>query len=433
MCRFALPILFANLLQSCYNIVDMAVVGRFVGTAGLAGVSSAAMLCYLINALCAGITTGGGVLAAHYKGAGDPRLQEAAGTLFALSALAAGVVTALGLLLCRPVFVLMQAPEEALPHALAYMYPMCLGTVLVFGYNAVCALLRGLGDSRSPLVFVAAATGVNIALDLLLVGALELGTLGASLATVCAQGAAFFIAVPALRRRPDFPFRFRPAQLRPRRAQAVPILKTGLPTAVQMAVLNLSYLLVTGMLNAHGVTVAAAAGIGLKINTFAVLPCWAVGAAVTAMAGQCVGAGDISRAARTGRAGAGLSMLLTLGAVAVVQLFTAPIVGLFDPSPAVVAEGVRYLRLCCSLNCLLYAAMYTYDSFATGVGAAPLAMANSLFHSLAMRLLGSLLLAGPLGLGALGLYWAEALSPIPSAIFGFLFFHSGIWKPKSRP
>ena len=98
----------------------------------------------------------------------------------------------------------------------------------------------------------------------------------------------------------------------------------------------------------------------------------------------------------------------------------------FDPSPAVVAEGVRYLRVCCSVNCLFYAAMYTYDAFATGVGAAGLAMANALLQSVGVRLALSLLLSGPLGAG--GLYLAEALAPIPSALPGLLFFHSGLWR-----
>lgn len=427
--RFSLPILGANLLQSCYNVADMAVVGRFTGRAGLAGVSSAAMLCYIINALCTGLTTGGSVLAAQYLGAGDHRaLKSSVGSLFALCALAALLLTLLGLAVSRPVFLLMNLPAESMAPALDYMRPMCLGTVFVFGYNAVCAVLRGLGDSKSPLVFVALATLINVLLDLLLVGPLGLGTAGAALATVCAQGCSFLGAICSLRRRRDFPFDFSPASFRPAPGKCRLLLRIGLPTAVQMAVLNTSYLLVTGLFNAQGVAAAAAAGVGLKVNTLAAMPCWAVGCAVTTMAGQCVGAGDLPRAARTARAGVALGAGACVAVALAVQVFAAPIVAFFNPDPAVVEAGVFYLRLCGSLNCPLYAAMYVYDSFATGVGAAGLAMLNAMVHSVAVRVTLSWLWGSVLGWGFAGLCLAEAVSPLPSAIVGAVFFHSGLWR-----
>lgn len=263
---FAAPLFLANLLQSLYSIVDMAVVGRFVGSAGLAAVSSAAMLSFIIQSVCTGVTTGGAVLIAQYKGARDARGQrETTGALFSVSALAALLVTAAGLLAYRPVFTLMNLPAEALPHALRYMRVICLGTVFVFGYNAVCSVLRGLGDSKSPLFFVAVATVVNILLDLLLVGPLGLGTQGAAIATAASQGVSFLTAVVVLRRR-GLPLVFSPAYFRTAPKTCCAILRIGFPAAVQMAVLNLSYLLVTGMLNGYGVAVAAAAGVGLKVN-----------------------------------------------------------------------------------------------------------------------------------------------------------------------
>ncbi|WP_417007799.1 MATE family efflux transporter, partial [Anaerotruncus massiliensis (ex Togo et al. 2019)] len=249
---FAAPLFLANLLQSLYSIVDMAVVGRFVGSAGLAAVSSAAMLSFIIQSVCTGVTTGGAVLIAQYKGARDTRGQrETTGALFSVSALAALLVTAAGLLAYRPVFSLMNLPAEALPHALRYMRVICLGTVFVFGYNAVCSVLRGLGDSKSPLFFVAVATAVNILLDLLLVGPLGLGTEGAAIATAASQGVSFLTAVFVLRRR-GLPLDFSPSYFRTAPKTCRAILRIGFPTAVQMTVLNLSYLLVTGMLNGYG-------------------------------------------------------------------------------------------------------------------------------------------------------------------------------------
>ena len=197
-----------------------------------------------------------------------------------------------------------------------------------------------------------------------------------------------------------------------------------------MTVLNLSYLLVTGMLNGYGVAVAAAAGVGLKVNSFAAMPCWAVGQAVTTMAGQNLGAGDTGRAEETAKSGLRLALLVTAASILAVQLFTAQIIGLFNTDPEVVREGVFYLRVCCSFNSLVYAVMYTFDSFATGAGDSLFAMLNAMLHSVVMRLSLSWLLSVPLGLGFAGLCWGECLSPLLPFVFGILYFRSGRWRRK---
>jgi len=441
--KFALPILAANILQSGYSIVDMAVVGRFTGSPGLAAVSSAAMISFIIQSVCTGVTTGGSVLTAQFKGAGDRAGQGRTICMLAvISAAAAVLVTGLGLLLYRPALCWMNLPEAAMPHGVSYMQVMCLGTVFVFGYNAVCAVMRGLGDSSSPLIFVAVASVLNVTLDLILVGPLEMGTRGAALATVLSQGFSFVTALVHLFRRGFFSsftggarkgslIRFFRENGRPDASVCAAILRIGLPAAIQMAVLNLSYLLVTGMLNGFGVTVAAAAGAGLKVNTFAAMPCWAVGQAVTAMAGQNAGAGDLSRTGKTARAGVFLALGATFFMMLFVQTFAEQIISVFDSDPETVRQGVIYLRVCCSLNCLVYAVMYTIDSFATGVGDSFFAMCNALLHSLVLRLFLSWLLGTVLGGGFMGIYWAECLASVIPALVGAAYYFSSRWKEKA--
>lgn len=427
---FSLPVFLANVLQACYNIADMAVVGRFVGVAGLSAVSSASMLCFIINSVCIGVTMGGSVLVAQYKGAGDEKgIKKTIGTLFTVSLAAAAAVTAVGLLLYGPVFRLMNVPAEAMGFAGSYMAVICGGTVFVFGYNAVCSVLRGLGDSKSPLIFVAVAAVLNIALDFLLVGAFGLGTTGAALATVISQGISFLSAVCVFRLRGRV-FDFRLKSFRISRQVCKMILKIGLPTAVQMAVLNLSYLLVTGMLNVYGVVISAAAGVGLKINSFAVMPCWAVGQSVTTMAGQNIGAKNPQRAGRTCLTGIKINIAAQVAVTLLIQVFVVQIAALFDQNPAVNAQSVLYLRICCNVNCIFYAVMYTIDSFATGVGHASFAMVNAILHSVVMRLLLSFLLAYVCGLGYLGIYWAECVSPVIPAVIGIIYFKKGAWKTR---
>ena len=279
---------------------------------------------------------------------------------------------------------------------------LCAGTVFVFGYNAVCALMKGLGDSKSPLYFVAVAAAVNIFLDLLLVGPLRMGTEGAAYATIFSQGVSLVISVVYLRRK-EFLFDFKLKSFALRKEKLAVILKVGLPTAVQMAVVNISYLLITGMLNTFGVSVAAASGIGLKINTMAGMPCWAIGQAITTMAGQNMGAQNVDRVKKTEH-----------------------LIMLFDPSSAdVVRDGVLYLRICCSANSLVYAVMYTFDSFAIGVGSANIAMCNAFLDAMILRLPVCWLLAFPLQMGFAGVYIGQAVSPVLPAVVGAVYFLRG--------
>lgn len=385
--QFAFPLFLANLLQALYNVVDMLVVGKIVGEIGLAAISNASMLCFIINSLCIGLTMGGSVLVAQYKGAGDQKGQrDTIGMLFLLSLAASVVVTMLGLAVYEPLFRALDVPAEAYPDACGYMEIICWGTIFVFGYNTVCSILKGLGDSKTPLFFVGAATILNVLLDVLLVGPCSMGTAGAAV---------------------------------------------GLPTATQMVVVNTAYLLVTGMLNPFGTAVAAASGVGLKINTFAGMHCWAIGQAITAMVGQCMGAGQIRRARQVVRSGLLLNLAVTAAVVVTVQFLAEPLIRLFDStSPEVIRVGVLYLRLCCGGNSLFYAAMYTLDSFAIGAGAAHVAMVNALLDAVVVRLPVRWLLAFSLSMGFLGIYLGQALSPILPTLVGLIYFKSRVWERK---
>ena len=428
--RFAFPLFLANLLQALYNVVDMLVVGKIVGKTGLAAISNASMLCFIINSLCIGLTMGGSVLVAQCKGANDQTGQrDTIGMLFFLSLVGSAVVTILGLAIYEALFQALNVPANAYQDACGYMKIICCGTVFVFGYNAVCSILRGLGDSQTPLFFVGVATVLNVVLDVLLVGPLSMGTAGAAWATITAQGVPFMGSLVYLRR---YQLGFSLTKIEFHREKLLAILKVGLPTAIQMVVVNTAYLLVTGMLNQFGTPVAAASGVGLKINTFAGMHCWAIGQAITAMVGQCLGAGQIERARKVVWSGLLLNLVVTAAVVVVVQLLAEPLICMFDgTSPEVIRCGVQYLRTCCSINSLIYAVMYTLDSFAIGVGAAHVAMVNALLDAVVVRLPVGWLLAFPLSLGFSGIYLGQALSPILPALVGLVYFKSRVWEGRT--
>ena len=429
---FAFPLLLANILQSFYNVADMLVIGQIVGDTGLAAIGNASKLCYIINSMCIGMTMGGAVLIAQYKGAGDKKGQAESFQMLALLSLVSSLlVTIVSLATYQPLFRILNVPADAYQDACGYMKIICCGTVFVFGYNAVCSVLKGLGDSKSSLCFVGIAAIINIVLDIILVGPFGMGTAGTAYATITAQGLSFAISLFYLKRHRIFFSAENHSKFTLQWDKLAAIVKVGLPTTIQMAVVNTAYLLVAGMLNQFGTAVSAASNVGLQINTFAAMPCWAIGQAVTAMAGQCMGAGQIGRARKVVKISLVMNVAVTLVAVIGVQLFAEPLILLFGSTPETVNNGVYYLRICCSVNSLIYAAMYTLDSFAIGVGAANVAMINALLDAVIVRLPVSWLLAFALYMGFPGIYYGQAISPVLPAIVGLLYFVSKKWEHKT--
>lgn len=160
---FALPLLLANILQSFYNVVDMLVVGQFVGETGLAAISNASKLCYIINSICIEMTMGGAVLIAQYKGANNKKGQAETFQMLSMLSLATSILlTVISLAGYQSLFRALNVPADAFRDACNYMKIICYGTVFVFGYNAVCSVLKGLGDSKSPLCFVGIATIIGV-------------------------------------------------------------------------------------------------------------------------------------------------------------------------------------------------------------------------------------------------------------------------------
>lgn len=425
---FTLPLLAANILQYCYQAADMIVVGQVMGNDGLVAISNASMISFCVGSLAIGLTGGGTVAIARCKGSGDTRGQGAvSAALFALSAVCALAVAALGIGFAQPVFEALNVPGASLSEAAAYMAIVCGGSVFTFGYNAACSLMKGLGDARGPLVYIALATVVNIALDIVFVAGCGWGVAGAGWATVIAQGLSCVLATGHLvRRYPHARPRF--ADRGAVRRAAVAILRVGIPSASQMVVVNLSYLLVTGMLNGFGTDVATASGVGLKISTFSGLPCWAIGQAVTAMTGQNAGARNPERMRSVVRSSAAVSVAV-IGTVAVAtQVFAYDLACAFGATgEAAIETTVLYLRITCSFNAVFYALMYCFDSFALGSGAPRLALVNAFFDAVAIRFGLAWLLGNALGFGFAGIYVAQALSPVIPAFIGFAYYLRGTW------
>lgn len=282
--KFALPLLLANVLMAGYNLIDMLVVGRYCGSAGVAAVGNASMICFIISSIGLGITIGGTVLIARARGGGDKAGEHRiTGALFTVTAIASLPVSLMGWYFSRTVFIWMGVPVESLSAACDYISIISAGTLPVFGYNAVCAFFRGVGDSLRPLLIITVAAVMNVLLDFYFTGYCGYGVAGVAFATVLAQLAALFIGLNCMKKR-GFLSGLSWRDFLPAPDIVLGLLKIGIPGALQMTVVNLAFLLVTGMFNHYGVAAAAAAGIGLKVSTLAGMPSWALGQAVTTAA-----------------------------------------------------------------------------------------------------------------------------------------------------
>ncbi|MDR3292655.1 MAG: MATE family efflux transporter, partial [Clostridiales bacterium] len=296
--RFSLPFLAANLLQAMYNLSDMVIVGNFNGAIGASAVGVGGQLTFLVINIISGLAIGGTVVIAQLLGAKeDALLGKALGTIFTLYLIAAAAFTALMFAL-NPVILhaITKESPDVYREALKYVNICTAGNIFIFGYNAVSSVLRGMGDSRHPLMFVAVATVINILLDLLFVGPFKMGAAGAALATIIAQAISFVLSIVFLRKK-KFVFDFRPKSFRIDKALCKKILKIGLPAAIQGALTTMSFMVLTGVAD----TVASVAGttaisvVG-KINSVAILPALAMQMSVSSVAGQNFGAGKPKRA-----------------------------------------------------------------------------------------------------------------------------------------
>ena len=429
---FSLPFLAANVLQSVYAVVDMIIVGQFVGSAGLSGVSVGSQIASLFTSTGMGLAMGGQMMLAQFKGAGDEQAQkESIGTMLSFMLLLGIVLAIPCIILARPLLTMLNTPAESYHDAYWYFIISAIGIVFIFGYNSVCAVLRGLGDSRRPMYFVAVSTVTNILLDLLLVGVLKKGAGGAAAATIIAQGISFLSAfVYLFRHRSQFVFDFRRESFKIVGARLKTMLKVGVPFALQFSMLMISMLFVMSLVNGYGVSASAGYGVGGKVDNFATLPVYAFSSAASTMVGQNIGARQYDRARSVVHWCVVMTLACELVIFAVVQLFAAQIVSIFNSEPEVVATGVQYLRLM-AFAYLAHCALDGYQSMANGVGFSMLSFICCTVDGLIVRIPLAWLFGSVLEMGFQGIVLGCMLAPFSAALISAVYFYSGVWKKQS--
>ena len=349
------------------------------------------------------------------------------GSTAVLFVIVAAVLTAVMLLLTRQVAVVMQAPAEAFDQTVDYIFICSVGIVFIVGYNAVSGILRGMGDSKSPLYSVIVATVFKVGLDLVFVAVFDMRAGGAAYATVIAQACSFIFAVIWLRVK-GMGIGFGKKDLRLDRRKTKGILRFGTPVALQEALVNISFLIITAILNGKGLVASAAVGVVEKVICFAVLPITAFSMAISAMTAQHVGAGKPER----GKKCMVYGILFTAAVEAVVVLFVelggGPLLlGIFSTDAEVISQGFLYMRSYI-FDCLLLCAVFCMNGFFNGCGKTFFTMAHSLFATFIIRVPLAWLFSS---LESMGMFEIGLAAPIATAVsiaLCLIYMKSGRWK-----
>lgn len=340
---FMLPVLGALILQAAYGAVDLLVVGRFGSTAGLSAVSTGSQLMNLVTFMVTQLAMGATVLIARYLGEKKPeRIGAVLGGATVVFAILATVLFVLLVFFAHPIAVLMQAPSEALGLTTRYVRICGMGIFFIVAYNMLAAIFRGLGDSKSPLLFVLVACLINIAGDLLFVAGFKMDAAGAAIATVMAQAVSVVLAIIILLKK-DLPFTLKKSDFR-LNPQCRKFLQVGLPLALQEVLTQASFLALCAFVNRLGLTASSGYGVASKIVSFAMLIPSALMQSMASFVAQNVGASKPKRAKQAMFTGMGIGLVFGCAVFALVMLKGDVLAGIFSTDAEVVQKGFEYLK-----------------------------------------------------------------------------------------
>ncbi len=424
---FSLPMLLGNVFQQLYNLVDSVIVGKYVGKQALAAVGQAFPVIFVSVALVMGFGMAGNILIAQYYGAKNmERVKAAVDTTLTIIMRFALGVTVIGFLLTPWILSLMGTPADVMKDAVLYLRIIFAGSLVSFGYNGISAVLRGLGDSRTPLYALIIATIVNIILDLLFVIGFKWGVAGVGYATLIAQAVAFIWTVLYLNRKnPAIKIDFL------RLVFDKPIfretLRIGLPSGIQQGLVGAGLMALTSVVNRFGTNPAAAFSAASKLDSFTIMPAMNIGMAISTFTGQNLGAGRRDRVRNGLIAGLVLALLIT-GTMSVVLLLAGDsLIGLFTTDPEVIRIGYEYLRIV-ALGYLFQTIMFTFMGVVRGAGEAVFPMLMTLTAMWLVRIPLAYYLSSRWG--TRGIWWALVIGFIVGAAGSVLYYFFGPWHKK---
>lgn len=344
---FALPLLIGNLFQQLYNAVDSVVVGRYIGDSALAAVGASMPVFMMLVGFFMGVSIGATTLIAQYYGAGDMAgVRRAMHTTLTLTLIASVICTVLGLAITDPLLRLMRVPDDIFESSRSYLVTLFAGISAMMFYNMIGGMLRGIGDSLTPLYFLIGACVLNVALDILFVAVIPMGVMGVAFATVIAQALSAIACIFVIHKR-DSGFLPRPGNFHFDPKLLKKILLVGVPSGFQQVALSVGNIMLQTMINGFGTQTVAAANMIMRVDGFIIMPMFALANAITAYVGQNMGAQRPDRV-RKGVASCAVMLTALCAFIGVTLIFaTRPLMHLFTSTSEVVAisSGALFILL----------------------------------------------------------------------------------------
>lgn len=426
--RFATPMLLGNVFQQLYNVTDSIIVGRFLGKEALAAVGASFPLIFMLVSFIIGIASGSTIIIAQYFGAKDmAKVRRSMDTMYIFLFFASLLVGILGIAFSEPIFRLIRLPEEVIPQAALYMQVYFTGILFFFGFNGTSAVLRGLGDSKTPLYFLIISTLTNIVFDLLFVVVFKWGIAGAAMATVLSQAGAFVTLVIYLNKKhPLINLSWR--KLAWDREVFRESIRIGVPTGFQQTFVSLGMLALLRIVNDFGTDTVAAYSVAGRIDGLASLPAMNFGQALSTYTGQNIGARKINRVGEGLRATLRMSSVVAVVTSLIIMIFREPLMMLFTSDPEVIQIGARYLLIVGGFY-VLFSSMFVIGGVMRGAGDTIVPMFITLLSLWLFRIPLAAILSRSIGVD--GIWWAIPIAWFMGMTLSFLYYRTGKWKTKT--
>jgi len=425
--KFALPMLIGNLLQQMYQVVDSIIVGNFLGKEALAAQGASFPIFFTLIAFIIGIGSGATVVISQYFGAKKyDKVKRAIDTIFIFLFFAAIVLSVTGILLSDKIFTMLKVEDAVKPLAVSYFNIYMTGMIVFFGFNGTASVLRGLGDSVTPLWFLVIATIINIVLDLLFIVVLHWGIQGAAIATVIAQGVAFLSGAVYLSYRHQI-ISFRILSLHFDKDIFRKSLRIGLPTGFQQTFVALGLMAMIRIVNNFNTDVLAAFTVASRIDALAAMPALNLASALAAFVGQNIGADKIYRVKNGLKATLFMALTISMIIILGVVLWGEQIIGIFNKDPMVIKYGTNYLVIVSSFY-MVFSSMFVIHGVLRGSGDTLIPMFISLFSLWVIRIPFAVFLSKHIGVN--GIWWSIPIGWSMGLLGSYLYYLSGKWKNK---
>lgn len=426
--NFALPMLFGNIFQQMYNVIDSIIIGKVLGNEALAAVGASFPLIFALISFVVGIAMGSTIIIAQFFGAKDmAKVKRAIDTLYIFMFFASIALTVIGIYSSKFIFQLIQLPEDVIPLAIDYFTIYSFGFVFFFGFQGTSAIMRGLGDSRTPVYFLVVSTIMNIGLDLFFVLVLDWGIKGVAAATVIAQAGAFFSIVIYLNRYHTF-LDFSPLKMKFDREMFRKSLKIGLPSGIQQTFVAVGFLALYRIVNMFGTPTIAAYSIAMRIDSFAVLPAMNFSAAISTFVGQNIGANKLERINRGLKATLLMMAVVSISITGLAIVFAEPIFGLFTNDQEVIQIGKQYLYIVSGFY-VVFSAMFVLMGVLRGAGDTITSMIITIITLWIIRIPASYMLS--LEYGSDGIWWGIPVAWVIGSVLSLIYYKTGRWKKKA--